>query len=151
MNSMKIISVLLALAVLNGCLIRGPRYTTVEKILTLKPGMSLAEVNEKLTSKPYDLNTYDSIQTKSYVYKYRVADRATVPFFLKENNGKTVRGKYMDLVAYFTVGDTLIKLESRTTDSSLEEKKFDVDKLITFFSVTVPALLVLLGLKNLNN
>ncbi|HLP13501.1 MAG TPA: hypothetical protein VK177_16310 [Flavobacteriales bacterium] len=147
---MKIVSVLLALVILNGCLVRGPRYTTVEKVMTVKPGMSLAQVNEKLTSKPYDIHTYDSLGSKSYIYKYRVADRSTVPFFLKENNGKTVRGKYMDLVAYFSVTDTLIKLESRASDSSLEEKKIDVDKIITFFSVTVPALLVLLGLQNLN-
>jgi len=135
---------------LNGCLVRGPRYTTIEKVMTVKPGMTLAQVNQNLTSKPYDINTYDSLGSKSYIYKYRVADRATVPLFLKENNGKTVRGKYMDLVTFFSVNDTLIKFESRPSDNAHEEKKIDLDKIITFFSVTVPALLVLLGLQNLN-
>lgn len=150
MKTMKLMIFLLAAFLINGCIVRGPKYTTVEKVMTLKPGYSLKEVNEVLVSKPYDINTYDSLGSKSYVYKYRVTDRKTVPFFVRENNGKEVRGKYMDLIVYLSPNDTVIKFESRASDSGLEEKKININNIIQFFSVTVPAILILVGISQTN-
>ena len=150
MNLLKISSFLLISVMLNACIVHGPRYTTVDKVLKLKTGLTLNEVNSLLVSKPYDLYIFDSLGNKSYIYKYRVTDRKTVPFLLKENNGKEITGRYMDLVAYFTSFDTLYKLESRPTDSEIKEKRVNINNVLTFLTVTVPSVLLVLGITKLN-
>lgn len=149
MKTIQLISFFLICVLLHSCIVRGPKYTTVEKVLQLKPGITYAETNKLLNSSPYDLNAYDSSGVRSYIYKYRVTDRKTVPFLLKENNGKEFSSKYMDLVAYFSVNDILFKFESKPTDSDLKEKRLNINNLIVFFTVTVPAVFVFLGINKL--
>jgi hypothetical protein len=136
------------LASLNGCIVSGPKYTRTEKVMELKLGMSLDEVNQHLGIKPYYIKSYDSIGERSFVYKYRVTDRKTVPFLVKETNGIESIGKYMDLVTYYTKSDTLYKLESKLTETEIKEKKLNINTLITAITVTVPSILVYLGITN---
>lgn len=104
-------------------------------------------VNRKLGVEPYDINIYDSIGYRSFIYKYRTTDRKTIPFMLKETNGKKKIGKYMDLVAYYDSTNIAYRFESRPTDSKVDQKKFNVNAIVTIVTVVVPALLVYLGIQ----
>lgn len=133
--------------VLSSCFVRAPKYTTVDKVFELKLGMSKEEVSGALNIKPYYLKSLTDTQSV-LLYKYRVNDRAVPPFLLKENNGKTVKGKYVNLMITYNVYDKAIKLEScnKCDESAIEEKKFDFNKLATFLTVTLPVVLVFLGI-----
>ena len=114
--------------------------------MELSPGMSLQTVNTKLGIQPYDINIYDSLGNRSYIYKYRTTDRKTVPFLLKETNGRKTTGKYMDLIAYYDSTNTAYLFESKATDSKLDEKRLNVNTIVTIITVIVPTVLVYLGL-----
>lgn len=144
----KILSIILIpVMVLQSCIVSAPKYTHVEQVMELKTGMTLDSVNSKLGVKPYDIHVYDSTGYRSYIYKYRTTDRKTIPFRLKETNGKEKIGKYMDLVAYFDSTDVAYRFESRSTDSQVTQKKFNVNTIVTIVTVIVPALLVYLGIQ----
>lgn len=115
--------------------------------MELSPGMSLQTVNAKLGIQPYDIYIYDSTGNRSYIYKYRTTDRKTVPFLLKETNGRKSIGKYMDLVAYYDSVDVAYRFESKPTDSKLDEKRLNVNTIVTIITVIVPTVLVYLGIK----
>lgn len=132
---------------LQSCIVSGPKYTHVEKVMELSPGMSLQAVNTKLGVKPYDINVYDSIGNRSYIYKYRTTDRKTVPFLLKDTNGRKSTGKYMDLVAFYDSTNIAYRFESKPTDSKLDEKRLNVNTIVTIITVIVPTVLVYLGIK----
>ena len=129
------------------CLVKAPRYTTAEKVFDLKLGMSKDEVRNTLDVKPYYLKSLTDTQSV-LMYKYRVTDRAVLPFLLKENNGKDVKGKYVNLMVTYNMYEKAVKFEScnKCDESSIEEKKFDVNKLATFLTVTLPVVLVFLGI-----
>lgn len=139
---------LLLSLVYQSCIVSGPKYTHVEKVLELKPGMSRDEVDKRLGITPYDISFYDSTGQHALVYKYRVTDRKTVPFLLKETNGIKSKGKYMDLITYYDSCDVVYRLESNPTDSKLKEKRLNVNTLITAITVTAPSVLVYLGITN---
>src|SRR3990167_9928508 len=80
--------ILIPTLLVQSCVVSGPKYTRVEKVMELSPGMSLQTVNAKLGIKPYDIYIYDSTGNHSYIYKYRTTDRKTVPFLLKDTNGR---------------------------------------------------------------
>lgn len=144
----KILSIILIPALLmQSCIVTSPKYTHVDKVMQLKPGMSMDTINARLGIKPYDMDIYDSIGNRSFVYKYRTMDRKTVPFFLKETNGKQKIGKYMDLVAFYDSTDVAYHFESRPTDSKVDQKKFNVNAIVTVVTVVVPALLVYFGIQ----
>lgn len=137
-----VISVLMA-----SCLIKAPKYTTVEKVFDLKLGMSKEEISAALNLKPYYLKSLTDTQTV-FLYKYRVTDRAVLPFLLKENNGKEIKGKYVNLMVTYNIYNKAVKIEScnKCDESAIEEKKFDFNKLATFLTVTLPVVLVFLGI-----
>jgi hypothetical protein len=135
------------LIVIPGCVVKGPKFTEMDNIMQLKLGMTYSEVNQLLKINPYDVVVIDSTGQKTLIYKYRTTDRKTVPMFLKPANGKEIWGKYRDLYAHFTPTDTLFKMYSVDTDSELKEKRLDINGIITFMTVTVPAVLILLGIK----
>jgi len=139
--------ILLIAVLLSSCLVKAPRYTSAEKVFALKLGMSKEEVSNTLDLKPYYLKSLSDTQSV-LLYKYRVTDRAVLPFLLKENNGKSVKGKYVNLMVTFNIYDKAVKIEScnKCDESSIEEKKFDVNKLATFLTVTLPVVLVFLGI-----
>ncbi len=132
---------------IQSCVVSGPKYTHVENVMELSPGMSLQTVNAKLGIQPYDIYIYDSTGNRSYIYKYRTTDRKTVPFLLKETNGRKSIGKYMDLVAYYDSVDVAYRFESKPTDSKLDEKRLNVNTIVTIITVIVPTVLVYLGIK----
>lgn len=148
MNRPFIILVLMSFFCLSSCIVTGPQYTRVEKVLKLSVGMSSAEVENTLGIHPYDLCRLDSLGNKTVIYKYRVTDRRTVPFFLKDTNGFKVRGKFVDLYATYNVKDTLIALHAQPSQSKLTEKKLNINTLLTFLTVTAPAVLIFFGIKS---
>jgi hypothetical protein len=147
-NGNKILAIILIPAIfLQSCIVSAPKYTHVEQVMQLKTGMSLDSVNQRLGISPYDMDIYDSTGYRSFIYKYRTTDRKTVPFMLKETNGKRKIGKYMDLVAYYDSTDIAYRFESRPTDSKVDQKKFNINVLVTIVTVVVPSLLVYLGIQ----
>lgn len=134
------------LILLQSCIVSGPKYTHVESVLKLKPGMSKAAVNDSLGLDPYDLNYYDSTGLYSVIYKYRVTDRKTVPFLLKETNGVKAKGRYMDLIVYYDSSDVAYRFESKISESKLKESRLDINSVITAATITVPSILVYLGI-----
>jgi len=141
---MRLLIVLLLFAV-SSCIVKGPKYTHVEKVLTLKNGMTLNEVNTTLGLKPYDLISLDSAGNKVLMYKYRLTDRRTVPLFLKDTNGKEISAKFADLHCTFSADNVLVKLASQKSESELKEQRLDINSVMNFMSVTLPAVLIYLG------
>ncbi|MDP1803079.1 MAG: hypothetical protein Q8L81_17085 [Bacteroidota bacterium] len=111
--------------------------------------MTKEEISQALDTKPYNFKLLtDTVSV--LLYKYRVTDRAVIPFLLKENNGKSVRGKYVNLmVTYDATSGKSTRIESCSDcdETEIQEKKFDIDKVITFLTVTLPVVLVFLGIK----
>ena len=143
--------ILIPALLIQSCIVSAPKYSHVEQVMQLKIGMSKDSVSSRLGIEPYDIDIYDSTGYRSYVYKYRTTDRKTIPFRLKETNGKEKIGKYMDLVAYFDSTDIAYRFESRPTDSKVDQKKFNVNAIVTIVTVIVPALLVYLGIQKSSN
>ncbi len=141
------ILILFIIVLFSSCLVKAPRYTSVEKTFELKLGMSKEEVSRALDLKPYYLKSLTDTESV-YLYKYRVTDRAVLPFLLKENNGKNVKGKYVNLLVSYNIYDKATKIEScsKCDESTIEEKRFDFNKLTTFLTVTLPVVLVFLGI-----
>jgi hypothetical protein len=131
---------------IQSCIVSAPKYTHVEQVIQLRTGMSMDSVNSKLGIEPYDIDIYDSTGYRSFIYKYRTTDRKTAPFLLKETNGKKKIGKYMDLVAYYDSSNVAYRFESRSTDSKVDQKRFNINVLVTIVTVVVPSLLVYLGI-----
>lgn len=132
---------------ITGCVAHSPKNTRSEKVMKLKVGMTFEEVNKTLELKPYFLSSMDSAGNKVYVYKYRLTDRKTVPLFLKDTNGISKRGDFMDLYASFSDGDTLVGLQSDYTETIVQEKRLDINNLLTLLTITVPSVLIFLGLQ----
>ncbi len=146
-----LVLILIPVLLFQSCIVSGPKYTHVEQVMQLQTGMTLDTVNRRLGITPYDFYLFDSTGNRSYVYKYRTTDRKTVPFFTKETNGKEKIGRYMDLVAYYDTANVAYRFESKPTDSKLEQKKINIQSVVTLFTVVVPALLVYLGIQKSNN
>lgn len=129
-----------------GCIVKGPKYTRVEKVMKLKNGMSLNNVNKTLEIQPYDLVSVDSAGNRTLMYKYRLTDRRTVPLFLKDTNGKEIRAKFSDLYCTFDKNGYLIKMVTQKSESELKEHRLNINSLLTFMTVTAPAVLIYLGI-----
>jgi len=109
--------------------------------------MTKDSVDKALGVKPYLLKSKEDSESV-YLYKYRVTDRATVPLFLGATNGKSIRGKYVNLLVTCDQDNKVTKLESCGSDCDetvVETNKIDFNKVLTFFSVTVPLALVAVG------
>ena len=144
----KVVFLLIVTALFSSCIVRAPRYTTLEKVLDLKVGMTKEEVSQQLNSKPYNFKLLTDSESV-LLYKYRVVDRAVAPFLLKENNGKTVLGKYVNLMISYDKTGKATKIESCNDcdETIIEEKKINIDKVVTFLTVTLPVVLVFFGIK----
>jgi hypothetical protein len=77
-KSLRLISFLAFLCFFTSCKLSkytAPHFTDLDKILALKPGLSLNEVNDVLKIKPYDI-VYSHDKSKMLlIYNYRVKDR----------------------------------------------------------------------------
>lgn len=132
----------------SSCIVQSPKYTTLEKVMTLKVGMTKAEVEETLGLKPYNLKA--STDTSNvFIYVYRVTDRVTLSFNTKPVNGRKKIGKYVQLEVGYSKKDKVISIEScnMCPDNLVNIDKIDFGKIIIFLTVTLPVLLIYLGLQ----
>ncbi len=127
---------------------RAPKYALSENVMTLKLGQSKEQVSKILGIEPYFVVSADDTQTV-FLYKYRVADRATLPFLMKATNGKKVRGKFINLLVTYDSSNLIKSLKScdECDKSVVDNKKFDINQIILLFTVVLPAVLIFFGLK----
>jgi len=136
------------ICIFSSCIINAPRYTTVEKVFALKLGLTKDEVTKILETPPYTLKLMTDSETV-LLYKFRVKDRTTLPFLLKPNNGKRIDGKYVNLLVTYNKQGLAknIMTCSDCDETAIETKKINIDKVITLLTVTLPIVLVYLGIK----
>lgn len=134
---------------LTSCVVKSPKYTSLTQVMTLEVGMKRAEVEKILQLKPYD------VQSKSdtgnvMIYVYRLDDRRTLSFHTKASNGRATQGKYKPLAVTYSKDSVVLGMESCTLcqDNLTSMTKLDFEKIIMFLTVTVPVLLIYLGLKS---
>jgi hypothetical protein len=139
---------ILFLTFLCSCIVRAPKYTGIEEALQLHMGMTKEEVSKALGIPPYDLKSV-SDSCFIYIYKYRTTDRKTVPFFMTKTNGIKSKGKWVDLfVTYGKDGKVKdINSCSGCEVTKVTEKKMDLNSILLLVTVTVPSILLYLGLK----
>ncbi len=132
------------------CIVHSPKYSTVEKVLTLKQGMNKEEVSTVLGNPPYNFISLSDSGDYKLLYKYRVTDRAVVPLFVSGTNGKPIKGKYINLVVTYDKEGKVKSMEScmECDETIIKEKKVDFNKVMTFLSVTLPAVLIFIGLQS---
>lgn len=70
---------LILLATSCASVVKIPKFTSVENIIDLKPGMTYVEVVNKLGSKPYDVLFCQQEGFTMYLYKYKVIQREIDP------------------------------------------------------------------------
>ena len=46
---------LLLISILSSCLVQSPKYTSIDQVMSLEPGMTKVQVEERLGVKPYDV------------------------------------------------------------------------------------------------
>jgi len=132
----------------SSCIVRSPKYSTLEQVNTLKVGMTRAAVEETLGIEPYNIKEVtDSGNT--YIYVYRVKVRQTIGFSTQPTNGKEAIGKYMQMAVSYTKDERVRSMESciLCPDNLVTTSRIDVDKVLLFVTVTLPVLLVFFGLK----
>jgi hypothetical protein len=128
--------------------VQSPKYTTLEKVMTLKLGMSKTEVEETLGLKPYNLKSCTDT-SNVFIYVYRVTDRRTLSFNTKPVNGRQKIGKYVQLEVGYSKKDRVISIESCNLcpDNLVNIDRIDFGKIIIFLTVTLPVLLIYVGLQ----
>ena len=143
-----VLLVVFVLVFSTSCIVQSPKFTTLEKVMTLKIGMTKAEVEETLGLKPYNLKSYTDT-SNVFIYVYRVTDRRTLSFNTKPVNGRKKIGKYVQLEVGYSKKDKVISIESCNLcpDNLVNIDKIDFGKIIIFLTVTLPVLLIYVGLQ----
>ena len=133
---------------LTSCFVQSPKYAGVEQVLSLKTGMTKEEVSTALGIPPYDIKSLTDTSSQ-LIYKYRTTDRRTLSFVTKKTNGVKATGKWVDLfVTYDKDGKTTeIKSCSDCEETKVTEKRINYNSLIQMMTLTIPAVLIYLGLK----
>lgn len=145
------IALLFLCLLFTSCIVQSPKYTSLESVMSLKLGMTRQEVERTLLLTPYDFKALtDSTLVLTYVY--RVHDRKTLEHMTKPHNGRKSLGKYVQLhVTYSKDSSKVTHLESCSNcpDNLVHVSKFNVNigKVVTFITVTLPVILVYIGLK----
>ncbi len=144
----RFITVVIILLFTDSCVVQAPAYTTIEKVFTLKTGLSQSQVDSILGVPPYDIKSLSDTGVSVYIYKYRVTERKAVPGFVHQNNGMKTKGKYVDLFVTFSADGKMLSMVSCSECSETKEKreKLNINTVIMFLTITVPALFVYLGL-----
>ena len=148
MKKRKFIIVIFCFSLFCSCIVRAPKYTGIAEVLQLKTGMTKDEVSKTLGIPPYDIKSTTDKET-IYIYKYRTADRKTFPFLMNKTNGVKAKGKWVDLFVSFDVEGkvTAITSCSDCEDTKVTEKKTDINSIIMLITISIPAVLVYIGLK----
>jgi hypothetical protein len=131
----------------SSCIVQSPKYTSLDQVILLQLGMTKMEVEEKLNLKPYDLKAYTDT-SKVFIYVYRVIDRKTLSFNTKPTNGREVRGRYVQLFITYSKDDKVLNIEScpQCPDNLMKQTKIDFEKIFLFVTVTLPVILIYVGL-----
>ncbi len=147
---MKIQSVILIIIGLffSSCIVQSPKYTSLEKVMKLKPGMTKTEVEKELGIQPYNVKLVNDTMNV-FVYVYRVVDRKTLSIYTTPVNGRRALGKHMQLSAAYNKNDILINIESciECSNDLVNLSKVDFQKITMFITVTLPVVLLYIGLK----
>jgi hypothetical protein len=116
--------------------------------MTLHLGMSKNQVEETLGIKPYNIKAYTDTSIV-FIYVYRVTDRKTLSFNTKPVNGKETLGKYVQLAVAYSKEDKLLSIESCNLcpDNLVTTSEIDFGKIFVFITVTLPVILIFIGLK----
>ena len=132
----------------SSCILQSPKYTTLAKVTSIELGMSKAEVEEILGIKPYNLKEKTDTSI-SFIYVYRAMERKTLSIDTRPVNGRETIGKYWQLVVSYSKSDKVINIEScnECADNLVSLNKVDFQKIIAFITVTLPVMLVYIGLK----
>jgi outer membrane protein assembly factor BamE (lipoprotein component of BamABCDE complex) len=144
-----VVKVIFSLLVLTSCIVQSPKYTSLEQVMSLRLGMTQAQVEETLGLQPYDLKAFTDT-SNAYIYVYRLVDRKTLSGLTKKLNGKRVLGKYVQLTVTYSKQDKVVSITSCTEcpNSLVTKSKIDIEKITAFITVTLPALLIYFGLKD---
>jgi outer membrane protein assembly factor BamE (lipoprotein component of BamABCDE complex) len=135
--------VVFMLMLLSSCFVRSPKYSTLEQVMSLKLGMTKAQVEEALGVHPYDLKAYTDT-SDVFIYVYRVTERRTISFRTKPENGKELLGKYVQLAVTYSKSGIVLSIESCSLcpDNLVTTSKIDFVEVLVFFTVTLPLLLL---------
>ncbi len=115
--------------------------------MELQLGMTKEQVEKTLALQPYDLKSVSDTATV-FIYVYRVVDRKTLSIDTQPVNGHTTLGKYIQLAVSYSKDNKVIHIESCTMcpDNLSNTKKLDFQKLMVFITITLPVILVFIGL-----
>jgi hypothetical protein len=144
----KLVNILISVVFFTSCIVQSPKYTTLEKVISLQIGMTKAEVEDILGVKPYDLKVYTDT-SNVFIYVYRVNDRKTLSFDTKAVNGRKSKGKYVQLAVGYSKKGNVISIEScnMCPDNLVTVNKIDIGAVFVFITVTLPVILIYVGLK----
>lgn len=128
---------------LSSCFVRSPKYSSLEQVMSLKLGMTKAQVEETLGVQPYDLKSYNDT-SNIFIYVYRVTERRTISVNTKPENGKELLGKYVQLAVTYSKTGKVLSIESCNLcpDNLVTTSKIDFVEVLVFFTVTLPLLLL---------
>jgi hypothetical protein len=144
----KVVSFVCSLLFFTSCIVQSPKYTTLEKVISLQLGMSKAEVEATLNIKPYNLKAYTD-SGSVFIYVYRAPDRKTFSIYTKPSNGHKSKGRYVQLEVAYSKKDKVTGI----TSCNLCPDYLEIDSVInwgdvfTFATVTLPVILIYIGLK----
>ena len=132
---------------LTSCIIQSPKYATLPQVMSLQLGMCKEKVEEILGVQPYDLKAFTDTTTV-FIYVYRVNDRKTLSFKTKPTNGNKRLGKYVQLMIAYSKENKAITIESCSLcpDNLVIKDKIDFEKIFAFLTVTLPIILIYIGL-----
>jgi hypothetical protein len=140
--------ILVFLLPFTSCIVKSPKYSTLDKVMTLKLGMTREEVEQTLNLKPYNLKAVNET-SDVFIYVYRVKARRTLFLNTKPTNGRDATGNYQQLEVTYSKAGKVTALNSCTEcpDNLESVAKVDIEKLVLFVTATLPAILVYLGLQ----
>ena len=144
----KVVSFICSLLCFTSCIVQSPKYTTLEKVVSLQVGMSRAKVEEILNIKPYNLKAYTD-SGSVFIYVYRVPDRKTLSFYTKPLNGRKSKGRYVQLEVSYSKKDMVTSMTSciLCPDYLETQSSIDLGSIFTFVTVTLPVILIYIGLR----
>ncbi len=142
---------LILLVFLSSCIVQSPKYTHIEQVMSLEIGMTRDQVEHTLGLQPYDIKEYTDT-SHVFTYIYRVHDRKTLSHLTKRTNGRKSLGKYVQLHVAYSLDNKVTHIQTCSTcpDNLVTISKLNINmgKVFTFITVTLPVVLVYIGLKD---